>query len=461
MEKSQLAQMRAQKHWTLRQAADAVGVSVVTFSRWESGLQKPYSEHVRRLCEIFDATPEQLGLGAEYTETTPPEHPLITALVGNNLTMRLQALAFEPRRYKAVEMQIAVILEEYDAMNGDTVTRREALIHLASLPFIASLRPTVTTQRAEDVITQCSAGIAACWELSRSKDEVGLTLAFEGAAEYASYLKRIVKEATSTQHRKAAAELVAQSAMLQMILGWHLVNPVVAILHGNEAVTYSEIVGDVLLELNALKLLTWAYYYGQYRKDALSCMQKARLLAEHHHLPLYAQSGVDSTLAIAQAYNGISATPALRRAEQTLDKADMPAYMDDPFAAHFTKAGLAFYLQRDYAQAMTMLTEAIDPETLQMKHAMSERFRVEALNVMVLALLKSKDKDKERAKRYWQAAMQGVLHLQSRQRFSEVVTAYDIMEALWPDDREIQESRALITHGMKWSQSTEKRATLQ
>jgi hypothetical protein len=329
--------------------------------------------------------------------------------------------------------------------NRDTVTRRTALIYLSSLPFIASLRPAATTRRVEDVMMQCSAGIAACWELSKSKDDADLALALKGAGEYTRHLKTIVKEITSTRQRKEAAELVAQSAMIQTILGWHRINPFAAVRHGKEAVKYGEIAGDILLQLNALKLLTWAYYYGQYREEALQCMQQARQLAQEHRIPPYAQSGVEGTLAIAQAYNGISVTSTLLRAEQGLSRSNMPDYMMDPIAAHFTKVGLALYLQRDYGQAMAMLTQVVDPETLQLRHPLPERFRVEALNVMILASLKQKDKDKERIKRSWQVAMHGTSKLQSKQRLQEAALAHSIMEALWPDDQDIQEFRFLIT----------------
>jgi hypothetical protein len=303
--------------------------------------------------------------------------------------------------------------------------------------------------RIEDVIPQSNAGIAACWALSKSGDDADLALALKGAGEYSQRLKPLVGIA-STQQRKAIAELAAQTEMLQTVLGWHRVNPLVATQHGSEAVKYSEIAGDIMLQLNALKLLTWAYYYGNYRDEALQCMQKAALLAKQYHIPPHAQSGVDGTLAIALAFNGLPATPALLHAEQgVLSKVDMPDYMMDPLAAHLTKSGLALYLQRDYGQATAMLSQVVDPHTLHLKHPLPERFRVEALNIMILSELKSKHKDKDHIKRAWRIAMNGTLQLQSKQRFNETTMTYGIMEALWPDDREIQEEfRPLVVHGL-------------
>jgi hypothetical protein len=42
--------------------------------------------------------------------------------------------------------------------------------------------------------------------------------------------------------------------------------------------------------------------------------------------------------------------------------------------------------------------------------------------------------------------MQGAIVLRSEQRFNEAMTAYDIMEALWPEERRVRELRECIVH---------------
>jgi transcriptional regulator with XRE-family HTH domain len=278
MEKSKLAQARIRKCWTLKRAADAIGVSLNTFSRWELGLQQPYSEHLLRLCEVFNASLEQLGLDTGYTETTSFEHPLVIELLGNDLTLRLLAVAFELQRFEAVQAQIAAILEEYDMNGGDSISRREALLRLASLPFIASLRPGTsgTNRRTEDMIAQCSAGIAACWELSKSNHDSDLVQAFKAVTAYCGPLKEIVTD--STQHRNAAASLVGQSALLQTILGWHLENLDRAAAYGQEALLYSRAAEDIPLQIAAHTQLSWIYYYSRQRKKALHEIEEAATL---------------------------------------------------------------------------------------------------------------------------------------------------------------------------------------
>jgi transcriptional regulator with XRE-family HTH domain len=48
--------------------AAQVGVSVTTFSRWENGHQQPSRRHQRRLCELLDVEPAELGFEGDLFE---------------------------------------------------------------------------------------------------------------------------------------------------------------------------------------------------------------------------------------------------------------------------------------------------------------------------------------------------------------------------------------------------------
>jgi transcriptional regulator with XRE-family HTH domain len=60
----QLRERRTGLPLTQEELAAAVGVSDITIRRWEAG-QRPQPLHVRRLCEILEATPGELGFGPE------------------------------------------------------------------------------------------------------------------------------------------------------------------------------------------------------------------------------------------------------------------------------------------------------------------------------------------------------------------------------------------------------------
>lgn len=53
---------RAKKHWTLEQAAEAIGVSKGGLYNWEKGKTKPFAYNVQLLCDAYGMTAEQLGL---------------------------------------------------------------------------------------------------------------------------------------------------------------------------------------------------------------------------------------------------------------------------------------------------------------------------------------------------------------------------------------------------------------
>ncbi len=141
-------------------------------------------------------------------------------------------------------------------MNMNTITRRDALRRIALLPlatFNFSALGMALPHPVEDILIQCSASIAACWELSKSGDEPDLSLAFKIASSYIPTLKGLVKDSTS--HRQAAASLVGQCSLLKTVLGWHLQGLKEAEQYAQEAVTYSKEAHDIPLLLSSLDYL--------------------------------------------------------------------------------------------------------------------------------------------------------------------------------------------------------------
>ncbi len=58
-----LRQERKSRHWSVDEAARHIGVSRLTYMRWEQGTQTPHGSSLRMACEAFDLSAEQLGLG--------------------------------------------------------------------------------------------------------------------------------------------------------------------------------------------------------------------------------------------------------------------------------------------------------------------------------------------------------------------------------------------------------------
>ena len=69
-------------------------------------------------------------------------------------------------------------------MNEGTISRRDALRRLASLPIKycgLSLFMPVISRPIEEILLQCAAGITACWHLRKGKD---LAFASDAIARY-------------------------------------------------------------------------------------------------------------------------------------------------------------------------------------------------------------------------------------------------------------------------------------
>lgn len=58
---NKLRRARRKRFLTIEEAAGMLNVGATSFGRWERGLQRPHLETLGKLCELFNATPEELG----------------------------------------------------------------------------------------------------------------------------------------------------------------------------------------------------------------------------------------------------------------------------------------------------------------------------------------------------------------------------------------------------------------
>ena len=67
---NRLQAARVQNLWTLKEAAEQVGVDVQTFWRWEHYEQWPRPYSLRRLCAVFRMSAEELGFGRSFLKVS-------------------------------------------------------------------------------------------------------------------------------------------------------------------------------------------------------------------------------------------------------------------------------------------------------------------------------------------------------------------------------------------------------
>ena len=448
---------RMKRHWTLEQAAEAIGVNYNTLWRWEQGKATPRGYNLQRLCEVYETTATALGLENEWSVEFDYDTVVYDNFVASDLTTRLLALAFVLHRdFLILQDTMTAIIEEHITMYPeDHVTRRNALRRLATLPLLTlkfnADSPTPRhVSEAETVMTQCAAAVAACWELSKSDDEADLSLAFRRVSAYLPTLKAVVRD--SAPHRQAAASLVGQCELLRTMLGWHLQGLKEAAVYAKEAVTYAREANDTPLLLSALDYKAWLHHYDRQGQSALSTIAQVLPALKEHKAPLPPRllGGIYSTLALMRARNGEQGIPALRKAAEAFfadqEEEHRFVYMDYTKGDLILNDGMVHYQQGAYDKALDSLNQLIDPKTLALKVALPERSRIEGLNVMTLASLKSPDRDMERTLHFWTTAIEGARTLQSEQRYNEALAAYDIMEAVWPNEKPIRELRDFTLH---------------
>jgi transcriptional regulator with XRE-family HTH domain len=478
MANEKLKTARLNKRWTQVKAAERAGVSVLTYSRWENGTQMPYLTTLDQLCRAFETSPEDLGFDHNIGGSDPIE-PVSVFIDGqsekfsyessthdlllrenfeafcSDLEIRVQCMIYEAlsRRMSIYwlqgELTRVLILEGSITMD---LERRKLLRRLALIPVQAfGLGVAIEASHSlvpEDILIHCAAGITACEHLSRGID---LNLAYAAASAYVPALKNIAKNNPSL--RKDAAALTTQAMLLLATLGLHLEGSKSAIVYAQQAVNYSEVAGDLDLTLTSLGQLAWIFSCDKQYHKALEKAQLAEHLLKSAKVDInpLTQSNTYAVLGAYSAQNGqrAEALTALHMATQAFFLATPTndlSYMDYDYSEIALTWGLAHARTGHPGEALKSFTEVIDSTTLAAKMPLSERVRVEFLNHMALASVKNPTKDIEQATKYWEAGIHGAKTLQSEQRFSESVTAYEVMEGVWTGDKRIKNLRELIVH---------------
>jgi len=474
MKREKLMIARSRKGWTQEEAAERLGVSAVTVCRWEQGETTPFSYNVGKLCDTYGLSAAQLGLdedadAEEATEQTSPTFPSLLPFVQGDLTLHLLAIALATCRATWAELlhlqdRILAALKEFDTMNTDKqdyqFTRREALCRLAALPLVTlnlSALIAVTQHPAEEVLTQCTAGLAACRHLSRGWHD-DMQLASQALSAYLPTLKQIVKD--SPRHRKVAALLTARVAALQTTLSLHIEGSQRATNYARQAVTYSQESGDLPLQIVALRYLAWTYFRGDRPKQALATLEQATHLIQQAIVPVPSslKGASYATLAKYQAFNRLhgDADISLRLARDTfptvlIEEKDLlyTRDMEYNYANLLLEDGMTHYYLGQHAQTMVTFARIIDPLTLAPKIEInSKRTEVEIINYAALSSLKlpTNRKDKEVSIHLLRAGVEGARALQSDLRYAEALRAYELMEAIWPGDSDVRELHDLFEH---------------
>ncbi|HEV2112204.1 MAG TPA: hypothetical protein VGT99_12675, partial [Gammaproteobacteria bacterium] len=140
----------------------------------------------------------------------------------------------------------------------------------------------------------------------------------------------------------------------------------------------------------------------------------------------------------------LDALASLKRAHETFftddDGQAMPFYAAYSMGDLIMLDGQTHYHLEQYEKALDSFSQIVYLETLAIKiPASSERVRIEIINNATFAMLKQPKRDMEHVVKLWKAGVDGATALLSEQRFGEVQTAYDMMQAVWPGEKKIKD----------------------
>lgn len=482
MEKwEQLVTARKRKYLSQMETAGHLNVGLVTYQRWELRKRIPQPQHMRRLQEFFGellvlneadssscvmlstTQPEEEQLPIEAQEQLLDEAPNdLQVFLQTNMSARLWSLVFQDHpTLHAKRCAIRQTIKDFDTMNANDknyqMTRRETLSLLATLPlttFHFTTPGTLPPSRSGSVLAQCTASLEACWELSRSNLASDLTLAFQATSQYLALLETVVRQ--DAQHRQEALDLATRYALLKTILSRHCAPPPEALIDAKSAVLLSRETGDFALQLSALSKLAGTYFFNkQYALAEQTAEESYHLLQAYvntvgtEQVHPCIQGSIISTLALMQAKMGKSSEHLLQQALD-IDPGNEPyPFIDFKRSSLLLDAGWISCYQGDQTQAMTFLIKRVDPETLVPKIPQSELGRIETIHVMALSSLKARDRDMAQTIHLWQAGIEGAKALKSQLLWNSLLTLYEHMEIVWPNEPCIRNLCDLIT---RWDQ---------
>lgn len=489
------------------EVAERLGVTPLTYRRWERGQNHPQPFNQRKLYEIFEKVLPSLNvLPQEDTEqppqqekqaTTPAqtapqrEQPTSPILDVASIPASLTGVATseEIQRVPSVKPEVLVTnylapyvwflslkehptsedrrnaikqaIKDFDGMNNANknyqISRREALHSLATFPMITlgltAPRSIVPPNEYGGFLANCTASLEACWELYRSSDAGDTVLAFQSVSQYLPILQTIARDSLS--YRREALDLATRYALLKTLLGWICVGPTRTTGYAKDAVALSKEAGDISLQLSAYSKLAWAHFWEKDYSLALEVAQEAQAHLQQYQKAPHAKllhssvlGGTYSTLALMQARNGHSADFALGKVVEADLGDESYAFLDLRRSNSLIETGQTYCYKGDQATAMATLSQRVDPETLAPKIPQSEMGRIETINIMTLSSLKRQNRDMEQSIHFWIAAIEGARGLKNRQCFIDAKNMHEMMEVVWPNEKRIADIR---DHIVDWN----------
>lgn len=366
--------------------AERIGVSVEAVGHWERGKKLPYPIHVRRLSEIFGATPEDLGLAKDFMIPTTSQ---TAEEILNNCAAGIDACGTlsDSGGHRDIAMSHRIIVTYVPMlttiMQNSSKYREYAAVLLSRL-FQMRQRLAYHTESVEQALVYSQRAVEYAKE---SQDATMLIMALrELASVYEWPLDHIPLQA----RRKKALELTDEGVFL--MAQNESISPLVA---------------------------SWVHI-GHAKFQAFTGLKQ-----EAYH-------------SIGKAQEAFTRVPASE---------EWPGFHLDE-ANLIRQESIVYAYLDEHSKALSSFDKIINlnDSNLPGRLPMPVRTHLGTLSEAIISLLKLpfQQKDKELALHIWHAEYKEALALQSKTYLNESYISYRIMEALWPDDARITDLRDLI-----------------
>jgi transcriptional regulator with XRE-family HTH domain/tetratricopeptide (TPR) repeat protein len=408
-ENNQLRTARIDRKWTAEFVSKQVGVSRITYMRWEMGTQIPRPTSLDALCSIFSLSPAELGF-MEFPTLSSSQHHIEQAQVDG---VRTQTSHMHP------------LVEDDDEDDEDEGEQQE-FDTLPEESVQATLPAPAPTLWAED--------IAQCWGQYMSGEQAKLE---QLVPTYIAHLNRPTLIPGPDQ--RIAASLMSQVYQLNAMLQLQLGHSVEARRSGTQAVVYGQLARD------------WnVYVAAQMRLASIfsACKRPGAALQAYNDALRFINtySGAISPILHSRIFAGLAEIQATMGREQDarqllkLALAVFPACPEDDPCFSYTH----------YDRSMLYLYEGIVFLRLGLtKHAWDAFSQVDTLTPMPEKRIRA-DFLKYRAYTslllgnmtqcciYLEAATRAALEIASDLVFGEVYAIYEHMLAVWGQEPRVR-----------------------
>jgi transcriptional regulator with XRE-family HTH domain len=378
---SMLKSARLEKSWTREFVSEQVGVSLNTYSRWETGVQLPRHASLYALCEIFKMSPEELGFADIIA-----------------------------RHSQHIER-----LETHTKKSHNRMPRSKE------------------SRTASENPTLWSIGIATCWQLYMLGEPAELTQLLP------SYLSKLTRSTLRPgPDQKLAAGLAAQVYQLIALLDLQHGDFVAAQINGTQALVYSQLAKDWNIYI-ASQLRLAAIFMARKRigsalsayNDALHCVN-----LENEAISPILHSWIFAGLAEIQATMGRKqeALQFLKLAfavfPEKLEIGMNLSYAECDRSMLYFYEGLVFLRLGQPKFAWDALAEIDEMKPLPPPRARAEFLKQKAYTSIILGNM-------TQSCIYLEAAAKAAQEIKSDLAFSEVYALYEHLLAHWGQEARV------------------------